>query len=87
MKKENLSISGMHCASCAVSIERSLSKIDGIKSVSVNYAMGKAYVEYDENIAKDEDFDKAVASAGDYRILKEGSDEHKHHLDSIKVSR
>ncbi|OIO18431.1 MAG: copper-translocating P-type ATPase, partial [Candidatus Magasanikbacteria bacterium CG1_02_32_51] len=30
---------------------------------------------------------KAVASAGDYRILKEGSDEHKHHLDSIKVSR
>jgi len=87
MKKENISISGMHCASCAVSIERNLQKQDGMKSANVNYAMGKAYIEYDENKVKEEDIAKAVASAGDYRILKEGSDEHKHHLDSIKVSR
>ncbi|PIZ96620.1 MAG: copper-translocating P-type ATPase [Candidatus Magasanikbacteria bacterium CG_4_10_14_0_2_um_filter_33_14] len=72
MKKENLSISGMHCASCAVSIERSLKKQDGVKSATVNYAMGKAYVEYDEKQLKDEDISKAVATAGDYKVVATG---------------
>ncbi|MFA7314780.1 MAG: cation transporter, partial [Candidatus Magasanikbacteria bacterium] len=84
--KKNLIISGMHCASCAVSIERSLQKQDGIKSASVNYAMGKAYIEFDESKVKDEDIVKAIASAGDYKIVREGLGEH-HHLDSIKASR
>ncbi|MDD2656049.1 MAG: heavy metal translocating P-type ATPase [Patescibacteria group bacterium] len=69
MKKENLSISGMHCASCAVSIERSLQKQPGMKSASVNYALAQAYLEYDEKQVKDEDVAKAVESAGDYKVM------------------
>lgn len=69
MKKENLLISGMHCASCAVSIERSLQKQPGMKSASVNYALAQAYLEYDEKQVKDEDVAKAVASAGDYKVM------------------
>src|SRR3989339_1762596 len=72
MKKSNLKIEGMHCASCAVSIERSLQKQDGVKSATVNYAMGKAYIEYDEKKVKVEDIDKAVMSAGDYKVVASG---------------
>lgn len=47
-KKTTIDIIGMHCASCAVRIERSLKKKSGIKKVSVNFALGKVYLEFDE---------------------------------------
>jgi Cu+-exporting ATPase len=37
-KKMNLAVQGMTCASCSARIERVLSKVEGIKSVSVNLA-------------------------------------------------
>ena len=40
-------IEGMHCANCANSVERALRGIDGIHSVSVNAATGKARVDWD----------------------------------------
>ncbi|MDP2708929.1 MAG: heavy metal translocating P-type ATPase [bacterium] len=48
MKKTNLQISGMHCASCATIINKSLVDAKGVKSANVNYATAKASVEYDE---------------------------------------
>ena len=42
-----LKISGMHCASCAVSIENALKKEAGVKSASVNLASEKASLEFD----------------------------------------
>ena len=49
MKKTELSINGMHCASCAVLITRGLTKTPGIKFANVNYSAAKALVEYDFN--------------------------------------
>jgi len=46
MKKITLKISGMHCATCANTIEKSLNKSEWVKS-SVNFSLGKASVEYD----------------------------------------
>ncbi|OQX21777.1 MAG: hypothetical protein BWK75_02425, partial [Candidatus Altiarchaeales archaeon A3] len=46
-KKAILKISGMHCASCAALIEDHLKKEKGIKSVNVNFATEKAYLEFD----------------------------------------
>jgi Cu2+-exporting ATPase len=40
-------IEGMHCANCAASVERALRGMDGIHSVSVNAATGKARVDWD----------------------------------------
>ncbi len=40
----NLAISGMHCASCAGIIERSLKKVPGVKEAIVNFASEKATV-------------------------------------------
>ncbi|MDD5527668.1 MAG: cation-translocating P-type ATPase [Patescibacteria group bacterium] len=46
--KVSLNIGGMDCASCAMNIGRNLKRQAGIISADVNYANGKAYVEYDE---------------------------------------
>jgi len=48
MEKTILSISGMHCASCAVTIENALRKEEGIKSANVNFASEKLCLEFDE---------------------------------------
>lgn len=63
MKKIKITISGMHCASCASNIERSLKKTPGIKEASVNLIMKKGYVVADDNVS-DEDVKEAVSRAG-----------------------
>ncbi len=45
--KVDLPISGMSCASCAVTIEKSLQGEAGVKNASVNFANQKAHVVYD----------------------------------------
>jgi len=47
-KRVNLSVSGMHCASCAALIERALKKVPGVAQANVNFAAEKAYVVFDE---------------------------------------
>ena len=63
MKKIKLAINGMHCASCASNIERSLKNVKGIKSVSVSMMLKKANVDMDDNVS-DEELKKAVSRAG-----------------------
>ncbi len=48
MTTTHLSIEGMHCASCAVAIEKELGKVDGVKKASVNFALKTAAVEHDQ---------------------------------------
>ena len=63
--KKKVTIEGMHCASCATNIERSLKKLSGVKSTSVSIMTRKAIVEIDDNSKiSDEDLKKAVARAG-----------------------
>lgn len=61
-------IGGMHCASCAAGIERAFKKNPGIFSADVNYAAGKAAVEYDTSRVKISDIHKIIKDAG-YRSL------------------
>ena len=42
-------IGGMTCAACAARIEKALNRMEGVESVSVNYATEKAAVAYDPN--------------------------------------
>src|SRR5258708_5148926 len=64
MKKISFPISGMHCASCAVNIQRKLGKTKGVKSSSVNYANEQATIEYDESTCTEQDLSNTVASIG-----------------------
>lgn len=60
----NLSLSGMHCSSCAALIEKSLKKVKGVSKVNVNFAAEKAFVFYDSNTATVDSLITAVKKAG-----------------------
>ena len=64
MKKKILNIEGMTCSACSNGLERYLNKQNGIKEASVNLVMATAYVEYDENIIKEQDLNRFVKEAG-----------------------
>jgi Cu+-exporting ATPase len=53
---------GMHCASCAGTIERKLRTTPGIRSVSVNFAAEKATVDFDSS---------RIDKAGIFRIVRD----------------
>ncbi len=63
-KKAVIGISGMDCASCAVTIEKSLKSVKGVKSANVNYASGRALVEFDESSVSESDLARAVEKVG-----------------------
>jgi P-type Cu+ transporter len=63
-----LPITGMTCASCANRIERKLNRLDGV-SATVNYAIEKATVDYDPDVAAPEDLLGAVEAAGYQAVL------------------
>ncbi|HOJ95933.1 MAG TPA: heavy metal translocating P-type ATPase [Methanospirillum sp.] len=64
-KKEiELQITGMHCATCALTVEKSLSSTPGVLASSVNLATGKARVSYDPSYASLSDMTKAVEKSG-----------------------
>ena len=71
MKQESKLISapvqGMTCASCVSRVEKSISKIKGIKNVSVNLATEKASFEIEPDSASLIQVEKAVEDAG-YKI-------------------
>ena len=71
LKQESKLISapvhGMTCASCVSRVEKSISKIKGIKNVSVNLATEKASFEMEPDSATLIEIEKAVEEVG-YKI-------------------
>ncbi|HOB18691.1 MAG TPA: heavy metal translocating P-type ATPase [Candidatus Methanoculleus thermohydrogenotrophicum] len=63
-KKAELKISGMHCASCALNIERALRGRDGVYEARVNLAPETATIEYDPTKASLADLEQTVSDAG-----------------------
>ncbi|MDP2945857.1 MAG: heavy metal translocating P-type ATPase [bacterium] len=68
MKKEIFKISGMHCASCAMTIEKAISKLPGVKVAQVNFAAETLLTEFDESQVSPKDLKEAVNSVG-YKLL------------------
>jgi P-type Cu+ transporter len=64
LQKITAPVSGMTCASCVSRVEKSISKIDGVKNVSVNLATEKATFEIDDSISSLTKIEKAVEDAG-----------------------
>ncbi len=62
--KIRLQINGMHCASCANLVERTLKKVPGVSQASVNFAAEKATIVYDESQVKTEGLVAAVNKSG-----------------------
>lgn len=70
-KVTNLAIEGMHCASCAVLIENSLKKIEGVESVNVNLATEKARIVHNPNQVITKELVAGVEAAG-YKAREAG---------------
>lgn len=64
MEKIDISIGGMHCASCSNIITRSLKKVEGLTDASVNYSTEKASITYDPSVAKVDDILTAITKRG-----------------------
>lgn len=60
----SLSITGMHCVSCAGIIEKALKKVAGIKDARVNFTSEKARVTYDSGMASIKEIIDAILKAG-----------------------
>jgi len=60
----DLPIVGMSCASCASTIQKSLSKIKGVEKANVNFATSKASVLYQPQFVTPEDFISSVRKSG-----------------------
>lgn len=75
-KKIAFTIRGMHCASCAQTIEKALAKVGGVESAAVNFAAEKAAIQYRESGVKDQKefyrrLKEAVLSVG-YELVADG---------------
>ena len=60
LEKATIPITGMHCASCAATIEESLNKVEGVSKAAVNFATEKAYVEYDASKTSPQALEEAI---------------------------
>ncbi|HCL89842.1 MAG TPA: heavy metal translocating P-type ATPase, partial [Candidatus Atribacteria bacterium] len=69
-KKIELKISGMTCAMCATTIEKSLINLNGVIDTQVNLGNESVAVEYDFLKLKFTDLGKAIKDAG-YQIINE----------------
>lgn len=64
MTKIKLKIDGMHCTSCAMTIDMDLEDLEGVKESQTSYAKMETEVEYEEDKIKIEDILKQVQQTG-----------------------
>jgi len=62
-----LPVEGMHCASCARTVETAVGSVSGVRKVTVSLGAEKAFVEYDPQAVTPRHMADAVASVG-YRV-------------------
>ena len=59
-----LPVTGMTCANCVVTVERSLKKVNGVKQATVNLSSERATVEFDPQLAHLDDLMARIDRAG-----------------------
>lgn len=64
MKKEKYSVTGMTCSACSSHVEKSVSKVPGMETVSVNLLTNSMQVTYNETLCDEQKIVEAVEKAG-----------------------
>ena len=67
-KRIVLDIGGMHCATCAQTIEKRLPKLKGVIYATVNLAAEKAIIDYDPNITDQKAIEDVISEVG-YKVI------------------
>jgi len=70
MKKATIMINGMHCASCASNIEKSLKKVPGVKNASVSLLFKKGTAEMDDSVTENQLKDAVKRTGYEAREIK-----------------
>lgn len=63
-KTVTLSVPGMTCAACPITVKRALTKVEGVTSAKVNFDKLQAEVTYDDAKTSVEALTRATANAG-----------------------
>jgi len=66
--ESHLAVEGMHCASCALNVEKALCALPGVVSADVNATSGQARLSWNANQIKPSSWMSAITEAG-YRAL------------------
>jgi P-type Cu+ transporter len=72
-EKKQFKISGMTCANCALTIEKGIGKMTGVKSAAVNFASEKLALEYDPKLVNEQEILTKIKDLG-YGAQAEGED-------------
>jgi len=75
MRIEEMTVTGMTCASCSARVEKVVGKVEGVAKATVNLATEKLHIEYDENLLRGGAVRKAVEAAG-YGLLEQEKAKH-----------
>ncbi len=91
MKTNVYSISGMSCAACSASVNRVVSRLEGVTACEVNLITGKMNVTFDEGRVTEDAFFRVIKKAGfgitaDKQTKKEDKKEQKAPIYPIIVS-
>ncbi|MDF1525263.1 MAG: heavy metal translocating P-type ATPase [bacterium] len=70
-KTVTMGITGMHCASCASTIEKALSKLNGVSEANVNFAAESVMVRFDPASISLQDLEKTIVGAGYTPFVRE----------------
>lgn len=86
MSEKNFKISGMHCTSCALNIEKKLARVNGVEKASVSYANESAHVVMKDGEMIDKEIKQAVSSLGYTAHLGDTIESYEHAQHSMKKS-
>lgn len=73
-------IEGMHCASCAAIITKTVKKIPGVKEADVNFATEEAKIEFDDKTVGIEKINSALEKLG-YKLKNDNQTNHAGHTE------
>jgi len=63
-KTVTLSVPGMTCAACPITVKKALTKVDGVQKAEVSYEKREAIVTFDDAKTNADALTKATANAG-----------------------
>ncbi|MFO6290467.1 mercury resistance system periplasmic binding protein MerP [Pseudomonas aeruginosa] len=63
-KTVTLSVPGMTCAACPITVKKALTKVDGVQKAEVSYEKREAVVTFDDAKTNADALAKATANAG-----------------------
>ncbi len=68
--KKKFKITGMHCSSCALTIDMDLEDLPGVKSSSTSYAKQETEVEFDQDKVSDALILETIKKSGYTAIIE-----------------